>query len=477
VLAVCDSLKTVTVDPENPRYHAVGNCLIETAAKVLVAGCNNSVIPDDGSVEIIETFAFHEMYYMDQLVIPEGVTTIRHLAVERCSFTALQIPSTVTSIAPESFGKCYDITELRVSEANPVYHAEGNCLIETRKKRMIYGNSHSVIPVDGSVEIIGEFAFANQVYLDRMVIPEGIRHIETGAIAFSSLREVVLPASLESIRPDAFLECDNLDSIISAPNGRVYYSVENCLIERRSGQLVIGCRNSMIPDDGSIRSIGEMAFFKVPLTGVNLPEGITSLGHKSFADTQLTEVNLPLSINDINITAFESCTRLKTITIPDNHPKLYVENDCLIEDSSDVLIIGGIDAEIPQDGSVRAINSHAFFGRSIQRVDLPDELVFLGDSTFTLSSLQTVRIPRLIDVIRAHSFSECFALESIYIPKSVSQIETNAFRQCPELRTVYYSGSEEDWNRIVVMNGNEALQNAEIRFRQSVGDYEEDMES
>ena len=34
-------------------YHSSGNCVIYTATKTLIAGCNGSVIPDDGSAPVI----------------------------------------------------------------------------------------------------------------------------------------------------------------------------------------------------------------------------------------------------------------------------------------------------------------------------------------------------------------------------------------------------------------------------------------
>ena len=80
-----DALEKIEVSPENKTYHASGNCLIETAAKSLVQGCKNSVIPDDGSVEIIYGFSFQYQDGLVSLVIPNSVKTIGIHAFRGCA--------------------------------------------------------------------------------------------------------------------------------------------------------------------------------------------------------------------------------------------------------------------------------------------------------------------------------------------------------------------------------------------------------
>ncbi len=67
----------------NGVYHIEGNCLIETATKTLVAGCNNSVIPKDGSVTIIgeKAFAYSRI---KSITIPECVVKICKDAFHGC---------------------------------------------------------------------------------------------------------------------------------------------------------------------------------------------------------------------------------------------------------------------------------------------------------------------------------------------------------------------------------------------------------
>ena len=72
----CAVLASITVDEKNPVYHSAGNCLIETASKTLIAGCKNSIIPDDNSVTKIGFSAFDGCSGLTSISIPSGVTDI-----------------------------------------------------------------------------------------------------------------------------------------------------------------------------------------------------------------------------------------------------------------------------------------------------------------------------------------------------------------------------------------------------------------
>ena len=62
---------------------------------MLIVGCKNSVIPDDGSVKIIGDLAFATRKGMGKLVVPEGVETIGDSAFYECCLYEIDLPSTI----------------------------------------------------------------------------------------------------------------------------------------------------------------------------------------------------------------------------------------------------------------------------------------------------------------------------------------------------------------------------------------------
>lgn len=68
-----------------------------------------------------------------------------------------------------------------------------------------------------SLEVIDAEAFLDTAAAERLVVSEGTREIRSRAFAHSGLREVYLPASVETIADDAFEGCENLT--VYAPKG------------------------------------------------------------------------------------------------------------------------------------------------------------------------------------------------------------------------------------------------------------------
>ena len=81
----CGRLTSISVESKNQVYHSSGNCLIETQSKTLIAGCETSVIPADGSVTSIGESAFDDCVNLKSITIPDSVTYIDFCAFEYCS--------------------------------------------------------------------------------------------------------------------------------------------------------------------------------------------------------------------------------------------------------------------------------------------------------------------------------------------------------------------------------------------------------
>ena len=78
------NLENITVASGNTKYIEKGNCLIEISSKTLMLGCNNSVIPTDGSITSIGDFAFYDCDNLTSITISSSVKRIGRSAFEDC---------------------------------------------------------------------------------------------------------------------------------------------------------------------------------------------------------------------------------------------------------------------------------------------------------------------------------------------------------------------------------------------------------
>ena len=111
----CSALTSLIVAEGNPKYHSAGNCLIKTETKMLVKGCDNSIIPSGGSVEHIGVAAFSGCNSLTSVTIPYGVTSIDPFAFNGCTSLAfIDIPDSVWIIGNAAFRDCASLTSLTI---------------------------------------------------------------------------------------------------------------------------------------------------------------------------------------------------------------------------------------------------------------------------------------------------------------------------------------------------------------------------
>ncbi len=287
-------------------------------------------------VKEIDDMAFRRCFQLTDIVIPASVTKIHNDAFCECSsLKRIVIPASVTVIGLSAFSRCNNLEEIIVKRGNPGYSSAGNCLIATGSKTLMVCCKNSVIPTDGSVT-----------------------SIESGAFyACNGLTSIVIPSSVIWISRGAFSVCRNLESITVAEGNTVYHSAGNCLIETARKTLIVGCKNSVIPTDGSVTSIDDRAFCDCDLISIAIPDSVTSIGFSAFSGCRsLASVTFGENsqLNSIDFFAFSGCSSLTSIVIPDSVTSI---GNSAFDDCSSLTNIA-----IP--ASVTSIGDYAFDGCS-----------------------------------------------------------------------------------------------------------------
>lgn len=133
---------------------------------------------------------------------------------------------------------------------------------------------------------------------------------------------------------------------------------------------------------------------------------VTSIGNYAFElCTSITSITIPNSVTSIGKYAFDDCTSLTSITIPN---------------------------------SVTSIGDNAFEDcSSFTSITIPNSVTSIGEGTFFIcSSLTSITIPNSVTTIGNYAFSSCRSLTSITIPNSVTSIGGETFNGCSSLKTV-----------------------------------------
>ena len=268
------------------------------------------------SLTAIRPYAFAVCTALTSIDLPNSVKVIEYNAFNMCtSLTALELPADFLSIGDEVISGCTSLTSLTVDAASTKYHAANNCIIQKATKTLVLGCSSSVIPSDGTVEIIGSQAFCGANGLVELNIPSCIIAIKGYAFeACTGLTSLFIPANVSSIAKTSFSGCKSLMTITVDPANSTYHSAGNCLIETATGTLVAGCSGSVILNDGSITAISGWAFDASAITDVTIPNGITNIATCTFQNcSKLQSIVIPASVTTIESSAFYGCHRLKTI--------------------------------------------------------------------------------------------------------------------------------------------------------------------
>ena len=248
-------------------------------------------------------------------------------------------------------------------------------------------------------------------------------------------------SNCEYIGESAFVGCENINSIIVNSNNNKFDSRENCnaIIETETNTLILGCKNTIIPND--VTSIGNNAFESILtlLKTINIPNSVTSIGKNAFKGcTGLTSITIPNNVTSIGDYAFEGCTGLKTV--------YNLSNLTFSEGSEDYGYVayyadkvynvpnGSIEGDFIF-GKINNVNTLLYYLGNATELTLPadykGETYVIGTSVFeNNTTITSVTIPNSVTSIGDKAFRSCYGLKSVTIPNSVTSIGNAAFYEC-----------------------------------------------
>ena len=360
--------------------------IIDDETKTLIKGDENTIIPNDGSVEIIGRSAFEECEELTSIIISDGVK----------------------KICARAFEGCKNLKEVVISD---------------------------------SVEEIEFASFRFCSSLEKVVLPEKLRALESQTFLLcSKLKEITIPKNVEYIAPDAINNNDVLETINVDKDNKTFISKNNCLIDVKNKTLIKGTKNSIIPDDGSVTCIGKDAFCDVNIYNITIPNTIIEIADHAFRTKTLESLVIPKSVKRISAWCSYDNTKMYYEGSLEDWMKVEKCVDNIIFNDKFFIIIDGketIETIVIPNSFSEITPNMLFCIKGIKKIIIEDGVSSICNSGFAnCRDLETIVIPESVTKIEGKAFSLCFNLKEVIIPNGITNIEYETFKCCKNLVSI-----------------------------------------
>ena len=190
------------------------------------------------------------------------------------------------------------------------------------------------VNIPNSITFIGDDTFSGCTSLNELILPNSITTI--GQFSFSncnSLKSLTIPKSVLTIGNCAFYGCESLESIEVDSENIKYDSRGNCnaIIETYTDRLILGCKNTVIPQD--VKTIGEDAFAgNIDMKYLYFPNSVTTIERGAFSGCkELNTLNVGNNVELIESYAFQECSGIQSVIIPQKVKSIgyWTFRDCI----------------------------------------------------------------------------------------------------------------------------------------------------
>lgn len=270
------------------------------------------------------------------------------------------------------------------------------------------------ITSDGSACLEDYIGSAKDVTIPSTI--DGKNVTELGNLAFfeKDIVSVHIPAGINYIADNPFMESTSLKEITVDENNEYYFAQDGILYLVRNGKNTLLCfpqgketDSFSVPD--TVSEIGVAALYGTKITKIILPSSISYIYHHSMSyNENLTSVDMSkcTSLSEIGEMSFSGCTALTEVAFPD---------------------------------TLTSIGAGAFAQcTALSEVTLPESLLKIGQNAFAATGLKKIQIPDSVTDIDYCAFGydeDLNAIEDfVIIGASGSAAET------------YATDTDEDYN-------------------------------
>lgn len=373
-----------------------------------------------------------------KIVLPEGITVLGDRLFNDCGVLTIEIPASVTHINQYAFRQCKRLTEVTFAEGSKL-RAVGYMAFNTCSKLQ------SVVFPDETSTTLAGFVFNNCTALRSVTL--GNKTTSIAAACFKNcyaLTSVEIPALVatcggtsNSVLTSAFDGCKTLAEVtFYNPETNIigtFPTTSSITVHGFSGSTAQTVADASADDNVSFKAItggsgscgktasdnvtwtfdaatGELTIsgtgamasyttapqqpwhnFRTVIKTITVEEGITVVGDRAFRDSSVVNATLPSSLVTLGGSAFNTCTKLVSVSFPEG------------------------------DGALTTVYTYVFSGsESLESINLPH-----GTPT----------------TINTGVFNNCYALSSVTLGNGTIKVSSQAFNNCKALKELVIPAS------------------------------------
>lgn len=380
---------------------------IETIESNAFLNCNSlETISLPNSLKIIGDSAFVNCALLKNCSFPNSIETIGNNAFKNCNaLSSINLPENLANIGLNVFEDCNNLKTLHYEGTFSNFINVGigkSNIFSLIEKCYINGEElSSSVTIPSDVETIPEYAFYNCKIIKNLIVPNTVQQI--GFSAFSGCSE------LENLTIPFVGQCQLKESSNATIFGFVFgtkdYKNALKITQYYSNNSYI---NYYIPSklNNVIVTGGNILYGAFDncsaLTNITIPDNITNIGDYAFRNcSSLTNFILPNSLKNIGTDAFYNCTALD---------KVYYL------------------------GNLKSWCNISFNNESSNPMDFGNHFYLTNENDWIEQT--SINIPMEVSTILPYAFYGFNNVTNVVIDENVSSIGINAFANCTMLNSV-----------------------------------------